>query len=178
MTFWKKQNDKDRNDKDHWLPRVRGGEETDHKGNFGNEGNICLWWSLQNSTHLSKIQIVHHKRRTLRCVNYTSIQKREVDHWKVVVEGLPWWSKWLRLHTPNAGSLGSIPGQETRSHMLWLSAHMIQLKILCATAKTQGGQINNGMLQSMGSLILRTGHSLSIHQLMDIKMFPVFNKYK
>ena len=25
--------------------------------------------------------------------------------------------QWLRFHTPNAGSLGSIPGQGTRSHM-------------------------------------------------------------
>ena len=31
--------------------------------------------------------------------------------------------QWLRPHTPNAGDLGSIPGQGTRSHML-------QLKIL------------------------------------------------
>ena len=26
---------------------------------------------------------------------------------------------WLRLHTPNAESMGSIPGQEVRSHMLY-----------------------------------------------------------
>ena len=25
--------------------------------------------------------------------------------------------QWLRLHTVNTGGLGSIPGQETRSHM-------------------------------------------------------------
>ena len=25
--------------------------------------------------------------------------------------------QWLRLHTPNAGGLGSIPGQGTRHHM-------------------------------------------------------------
>ena len=28
--------------------------------------------------------------------------------------------QWLRLFTPNAGGLGLIPGQETRSHMLQL----------------------------------------------------------
>ena len=28
--------------------------------------------------------------------------------------------QWLRLHAPNAGGLGSIPGQGTRSHMLQL----------------------------------------------------------
>ena len=26
-------------------------------------------------------------------------------------------AEWLRLHAPNAGDLGSIPGQGTRSHM-------------------------------------------------------------
>ena len=29
--------------------------------------------------------------------------------------------QWLRLHIPNAGSLGSIPGRRTRFHMLQLS---------------------------------------------------------
>ena len=39
---------------------------------------------------------------------------------------------WLRLHASNAGSLGSIPGQGTRSHKLQLRIHTLQLKILCA----------------------------------------------
>ena len=29
-------------------------------------------------------------------------------------------AQWLRVRTPNAGGLGSIPGQGTRSHMLQL----------------------------------------------------------
>ena len=37
--------------------------------------------------------------------------------------------QWLRLHTPNAGGLGSIPGQGTRSHMLQLSVRILQPKI-------------------------------------------------
>ena len=41
----------------------------------------------------------------------------------------------LRLLAPNAGVLGSIPDQGTRSHML-------QLKLLHATTKTQDSQIN------------------------------------
>ena len=32
--------------------------------------------------------------------------------------------QWLRLHTPNAETLGSIPYLETRSHMLQLTVHM------------------------------------------------------
>ena len=38
-------------------------------------------------------------------------------------------AQWLRLLTPNAGGLGSIPGQGTRSHVS-------QQKILCVTTKT------------------------------------------
>ena len=48
----------------------------------------------------------------------------------------------LRLHAPNAGSPGSIPGWETGSHVLRLSIHMWQLKILQAATKTQGSLIN------------------------------------
>ena len=43
--------------------------------------------------------------------------------------------QWLRLHAPNAGGPGSIPGQGTRSHMP-------QLKIPCAATGTQHSQIN------------------------------------
>ncbi|TEA39938.1 hypothetical protein DBR06_SOUSAS10310031, partial [Sousa chinensis] len=41
----------------------------------------------------------------------------------------------LRLHAPNAGGPGSIPGQGTRSHMPQLRVCMTQLKILCAAMK-------------------------------------------
>ena len=56
--------------------------------------------------------------------------------------------QWLRLHAPNAGGPGSIPGQGTRSHMPQLRVCMPQLKILyaamkipCAATKTQHRQI-------------------------------------
>ena len=32
--------------------------------------------------------------------------------------GTPLVVRWLRLHAPNAGGLGSIPGQGTKSYML------------------------------------------------------------
>ena len=54
--------------------------------------------------------------------------------------------QWLRLCAPNAGCLGSIPGQGTRSQMLQLRAGMPQLKILPTTTKTQGSQINEIIL--------------------------------
>ena len=31
--------------------------------------------------------------------------------------GLPWWSRGLRLHAPNAGGPGAISGRGTRSRM-------------------------------------------------------------
>ena len=55
---------------------------------------------------------------------------------------------WLRLHIPNAGGLGSIPGRGTRFHMLQLRVNMLQLrvnmlqlKILQAASKIQRSQI-------------------------------------
>ena len=45
--------------------------------------------------------------------------------------------QWLRLQVPNAGSLGSVPDQGKRSHRQQIRAHMLQLKMLCATTKTQ-----------------------------------------
>ena len=42
--------------------------------------------------------------------------------------------QWLKLCSPNAGGLGSIPGQGTRSHMPKMGARKLQLKkILGAT---------------------------------------------
>ena len=58
---------------------------------------------------------------------------------------------WLTLHAPNAGGLGLIPGQGTRSNVLQLRVHTPQLrsrmlqrrsKIVQAATKTQHGQIN------------------------------------
>ena len=43
--------------------------------------------------------------------------------------------QWLRLHAPNTGGMGSIPGQGIRSHMPKLRVHMPKLKILHAALK-------------------------------------------
>ena len=55
--------------------------------------------------------------------------------------------QWLRLHAPNAGGLGSTPGQETRCHRLQLRVYMPRLKIPrtaannpCTTTETQHSQ--------------------------------------
>ena len=49
--------------------------------------------------------------------------------------------RWLRLHSPNAG--GSIPGQETGSHMLQLRVYMPQLKIPHAAMKMEDPECCN-----------------------------------
>ncbi|TEA31306.1 hypothetical protein DBR06_SOUSAS710061, partial [Sousa chinensis] len=43
--------------------------------------------------------------------------------------------QWLRLHAPNAGGPGSIPGQGTRCHMPQLRSHVPQLKITHTATK-------------------------------------------
>ena len=45
--------------------------------------------------------------------------------------------QWLRLHTPDAGSLGLIPGQGTRSHMPQLKSLHAAANIPHAATKIQ-----------------------------------------
>lgn len=49
----------------------------------------------------------------------------------------------LRLCAPNAGDLGLIPGQVTRSHMLKLRVCVPQLKIPHATIKTEDSECHD-----------------------------------
>ena len=49
--------------------------------------------------------------------------------------------QWLRICLPNAGGLGSIPGQGTQSHMWWLRAHIPWLKVPHMATKTWSSQI-------------------------------------
>ena len=51
--------------------------------------------------------------------------------------------QWLRLWAPNAGSLGLITGQGTRSHMLQGRVHISQLKILNAATKSDDPTCHN-----------------------------------
>ena len=50
-------------------------------------------------------------------------------------------AQWLRLRTPNAGGLGLIPGQGTRSH-IHASTKEPQVRSLPAATKTRCNQIN------------------------------------
>ena len=61
---------------------------------------------------------------------------------RYVILGISLVVQWLRLSSPTAGGPGLIPGQGTRSHLLQLRVHILQLEILHATAKTWCSHIN------------------------------------
>ena len=61
---------------------------------------------------------------------------------RYVILGISLVVQWLRLSSP-----GLIPGQGTRSHLLQLRVHILQLDILHATAKTWCSHINNFFLK-------------------------------
>ena len=69
-----------------------------------------------------------------RWQEYTELHKKALGICLVI--------QWLRFCGPNAGSLGSIPGQGTRSHMLQLRVFMPQRKIPCAKSKIRYSQVN------------------------------------
>ena len=60
---------------------------------------------------------------------------------KKLAEGTPRVMQWLRLHTPNTRSPGSIPPHGTRFHMLQLGVHMTQKRFLYFSTKLHS-QIN------------------------------------
>ena len=62
------------------------------------------------------VQKIHHEREGIR-FSYFLVWREELQLLKT---GIPWMSLGLRLHAPNTRGLGSIPGQETRFHMLQL----------------------------------------------------------
>ena len=58
--------------------------------------------------------------------------------------------QWLRLHVPNAGGLGLISGQGTRSHMLQLRVHMLQQKLQPNKLKKENSLANAGDIKDTG----------------------------
>ena len=85
-----------------------------------------------------KIKFVwHHKR--VSCLGKFMMSLENVYIKRIIkVRGTSLVVQWLRLHAPNAGGPGLIPGQGTRSHMLQLRVRMPQIKIPHATSKTEG----------------------------------------
>ena len=77
--------------------------------------------------------------------------------------------QWLRPHAPNAGGLGSIPGQGTRSHMpqvLVKCSHAATKETMCCN-QDPAQSINNKYLERKNCLLSRSrgqkcgcGHAL------------------
>ena len=89
----------------------------DKEGHYIRE-NIC------NQSNWQKINL-----QNIQAAHVAQSKKKKWTGTSLVVQ-------WVRLQAPGAKGLGFIPGQRTRSHML-------QLKILYASTKTQHSQIYN-----------------------------------
>ena len=89
------------------------------------------------SSSLTQIFLDYSSMSNLRSYNY-SVTNKEWDF------GISLVAQWLRLHAPNAGGLGSIPGQGTRSHMHDATKEPgeLQLRSPQAATKTRRNQIN------------------------------------
>ena len=83
---------------------------------------------------------------------------KQIYQQQKTVPGISLVVQWLRLCVPNAGVLGSIPGQRTRSHMLKLKIPNAKMKTeyLCVAAKTQHSQLRKTMTSPWISLTLPT----------------------
>ena len=73
--------------------------------------------------------------------------------------------QWLRLCTPSAGGLCSVPGWWTRSHMLQLSFQELQLKVLYATMKIKGAATKTwrGQIKKFKKIYQKTGKWLFLY---------------
>ena len=75
--------------------------------------------------------------------------------------------QWLRLRAPNAGGLGSIRGQGTRSHMP-------QLKILHATMKTEDPKYCNLRPSAAKQITINELKQFLSSQVMTFRTLPRF----
>ena len=79
--------------------------------------------------------------------------------------------QWLKLRTPNAEALSSIPGQGTRSHMQ-------QLKILYAATETRRRQVNKNTKRLSDPTIGHTPEKITIqktHMYPNVHSSTIYN---
>ena len=122
-----------------------------HQGIFPTEGlnlgllhgrQILYQLTLEKPRKLNTmIHIKKKKKNTLGQSGVYSRNPRLVQYLKVI-QGTSLVVQWLRLCS-NAGGLGSIPSQGTRSHVLQPRIHMPQLKILHATTNVKDPTCHN-----------------------------------
>ena len=84
--------------------------------------------------------------------------------------------QWLKLCTPNAGGLHSIPSQRTRSHRLqWKRSFTPQWrsKIPCAVTKTWCSQINKYFSKKNSSFYCKGMHAWSVASVVSDPLQPM-----
>ena len=84
--------------------------------------------------YVSYIAVKLEERNT---VKYNFIPTKMAITIKIANNGASLVVQWLRLCAPNAGALGSITGQETRSRVPQLRVLTLPLKILHASVKSE-----------------------------------------
>ena len=71
--------------------------------------------------------------------------------------------QWLRLYPPNAGGLGIVPGQGTRSHMPQLKDPSCLKKILHVTTQTHSVQPNKYICRYFKCLLFKSSRLWCFH---------------
>ena len=87
----------------------------------------CLTANSASGSSASQQRTLQGQLQNLQRSKLAALNKCQLCGTSLVVQ-------WIGQHTPNAGGLGSIPGQGTSSHMPQLRRP--QVKIPCATSKT------------------------------------------
>ena len=78
-----------------------------------------------------------------RCDSYSCYGSAAIFWWWGKVLGTSLMIRWQRLHAPSAWGPGSSPSQGTKSHVSQPRVWIWQLKILCATMKSEDPTCRN-----------------------------------
>ena len=123
----------------HHYPDTKPDKDTTRKENYGPISLMNIDAKIHNKTLEKWIQ--QHIKRII-CHAQVGFIPGIKEWFNIGKWGTSRVVQWLRLHTSNAGGLGLIPGQGTKSHMLQLRVcmpqqifHMPQLKIPRAATK-------------------------------------------
>ena len=82
---------------------------------------------------------------------------------KIIFLGSSLLVQWLRLYPPNAGGLGIVPGQGTRSHMPQLKDPSCLKKILHVTTQTHSVQPNKYICRYFKCLLFKSSRLWCFH---------------
>ena len=128
-------------------------------------------------THLASLvapgsfttQVVFSLRKALQLFYLIIFLLQDLD------QGTSLMIQWLRILTPNAGGLGSIPSQGTRSHMPQLRVCMLQLKPCSSVQSLSRVQLSATPWAAARQASLSITSSWSLLKLMSIESVMPFN---